>query len=199
MRKALITASGIMLLFVGIFLLGHVGVSPKILSAATSFISLLIVVLLSRRFRRSAPEVPWACHLAAAIALIVGAGTMVGGVGHSVAVASLALSEREYGPLQILRFTTGAILVYSGAMTLAMYPGIKAGRRWAIGVGAAAGLLVWLHLRFLLYFPGTGGTVPSFLGVWSIYLLSMGAAALASRRGDGAARLPSDARTARGG
>jgi hypothetical protein len=64
-------------------------------------------------------------------------------------------------------------------MTLALVPAMKAGRRWAIGVAAATALLMWLHLRILLPLPGTGGTVPAFLGMWSIYLLSLGAAALA--------------------
>lgn len=90
---------------------------------------MLVIVLLYRRFRRSATEVPYACHAAAAIALSLGAATVIGGVGHSIAVVSVALGEREYGPLQILRFTTGAMLVYSGAMNLAVYPAMKAGRR----------------------------------------------------------------------
>jgi hypothetical protein len=34
-----------------------------------------------------------------------------------------------------LRFTTGAMLLYSGAMNIALYRAIRAGRRWAIGVG----------------------------------------------------------------
>src|SRR6185436_6120858 len=130
-----------------------------------------------RRSRRAAPEVPAACHVAAAIALIAGAGTLIGGIGHSMAVALLTLREPQYGPLQILRLTTGAMLLFSGAMTLAIYPGIKAGRRSAVGVGAATGLLFWLYLLFTLPLPGTGGTVPTVLLLWSIYLLSLGAAA----------------------
>ncbi len=62
------------------------------------------------------------------------------------------LSEREYGPLQVLRFTTGAMLVYSGAMNIAVYRAIRAGQRWAVGVGAATSLLFWLYLFFLLAF-----------------------------------------------
>jgi hypothetical protein len=181
-RKDLIIVLGIVLLSAGIFLLGHFGVDPNILRVATLFIWLLIVALLSRRFRRSAPEVPWACHVAAANALFLGATTLIGGLGHSLAVASLALSEHEYGSLQMMRFTTGAMLVYSGAMTVAIYRAITAGRRSAIGLGAATALLFVLYLLFLLPLPGSGGTVSGMLGLWSIYLLSLGAAALASTR-----------------
>lgn len=151
-------------------------VDVRILTAVALSMYLLIIVLLYRRSRRAAPEVPPACHVAAAIAMLVGAGALIGGVGHSVAVASLTLREPQYGPLQILRLTTGALLLFSGAMTLAMVPGIKAGRRWAVGVGAATGLLFWLYLLFTIPLPGTGGTVPAALGLWSIYLLSLGAA-----------------------
>jgi hypothetical protein len=183
MRKDLITVFGISIVLVVVmsFLAIVAGVNGIILTAASLVIMLLAGVHLCRRSRRAAPEVPWACHVAAVIALLVGAGAVVGGLGHSAAVMSLALREPAYGPLQMLRFTTGAILVYSGAMTLAMYPGIKAGRNGAIAVGAASGLLFWLHLRFVLPLPGTGGTVPTMLGMWSIYLLSLGAA-FASRR-----------------
>jgi len=137
----------------------------------------LIAVLFVRRLRRSAPEVPTTCHVAATIAMLVGSDALIGGVGHSFAVASLTLREPEYGPLQILRLTPGAILLFTGAMTLAMYPGIKAGRRSAVGLGATTALLFWLYLLFTLPLPGTGGTVPPRLGLWSLYLLSLGAAA----------------------
>jgi hypothetical protein len=152
-------------------------VDVRILTGVSFLIFLWVVVLLYRRSRRSSPEVPSACHVAAAIALLVGAGTLVGGVGHSVSVASLALRDTQYGLLQILRLTTGVILLFSGAMTLAMCPGIKAGRGWAIGMSAAAGVLVWLHLLVVLPLPGTGGTVPPMLVLWSVNLLSLGAAA----------------------
>ena len=97
-----------------------------------------------------------------------------------MAVASLALSEGEYGPLQILRFTTGAMLVYSGAMNATLYRAIKMGQREAIAVAAATTSLFLLYLLFLLPLPGTGGTVPPMLGLWSLYLLWLGAAAIRS-------------------
>ncbi|MBI3698116.1 MAG: hypothetical protein HY238_25185 [Acidobacteria bacterium] len=162
-------------------------IGERNLTAAVFSILLLVVVLLYRRFRRSAAEVPYAFNAAAAIALTLGVITVIGGVGHSVAVTSVALSERKYGPLTILRFTTGAMLLYSGMMSVVLYRAIKAGRRWAVGVGAANGLLFWLYLLFLLPLPGTGGTVRPMLGLWSVYLLWLGAAVLASRRRDGAA------------
>ena len=179
MTKDLITVLGLTVLLVGTMnVLAIVfDVDGRTLAAISLSIFLLIIVFLYRRSRRSAPEVPSACHIAAAIALMVGAGALIGGVGHSVAVVSLALKEPEYGPLQMLRLTTGAILVFAGGITLAMYPGIRAGRRGAVGVGAATGLLFWLHLLFVRPLPGTGGTVPPMLGLWSIYLLSLGAAA----------------------
>ena len=101
-----------------------------------------------------------------------------------MAVASLTWREPQYGPLQILRLTAGALLVFCGAMTLAMYPGIKAGRGSAVAVGAATALLFWLYLLFMLPLPGTGGTVPPMLGLWSAYLFWLGAAVLASMRRD---------------
>ena len=74
---------------------------------------------------------------------------------------------------------TGAMLMYSGAMSIAMYRTIRAGRRWAVGVAAATSLVFWLYLMLLLPLPGTGGTVPPMLGLWSAYLLWLGAAFLA--------------------
>ena len=173
---------------------------PRVLQGvvSTSVLSLVILFILSidRRFKRSTGDVPYACQVAAAIAVFLGVVLGIGGVGHSVAVVSLALRETEgYGPLVILRFTTGALLLYSGAMNVAVYRAIRAGRQWAVALGAATGLLSWLHLFFFLLFPlpGTGGTVRPNLGPWSVYLLWLGAA-LASRRGHGTAQLSFDAR-----
>jgi hypothetical protein len=162
----------------------------RALSAAVFSLALLPIVLLSRRFTRAFPSSPWACHVAAAIAVTFGVANVIAGVAHSVAVASLALREPEYGALQILRFTTGAMLMYSGAMSVALYRGIRAGRRSTIGVGVAAGLLFWLYLVFTLPLPGTGGTVPRELVLLTLYLCWLGAAAFASLRQDRSA-LPS--------
>ena len=158
-------------------------VDVLILTAVSFAIFLGMMVLLYRRSRRAAPSVPAACHVAAAIALVVGAGAVVGGAGHSAAVVSLAWRESLYGPLQILRLTTGALLLFSGGMTLAMCSGIKTGRRSSVGVGAATCLLFWLYLLLTLPLPGTGGTVPPMLVMWSVYLLSLGAAAVSLRLG----------------
>ena len=179
MLKELIAVLGIFALLVStmsvLAITFHVDV--RILTAVGLSIFLLIMVLLYRRSRRSAPDVPAACHVAVAIALVVGAYALIGGVGHSMAVVSLALREPQYGPLQILRLTTGAMLLFSGAMTLAMHPGIKAGRRSAVAVGAATALLFWLYMLFTLPLPGAGGQLRAMLGMWSVYLLSLGAAA----------------------
>ena len=156
----------------------------RALSAAVFTVALLPIVLLSRRFTRRFPHEPWACHVAAAIAVTLGVTNVISGVAHSVAVVSLALREPEYGPLQILRFTTGAMLLYSGAMSVALYRGIRAGQRAAIGMGLAAGLLFWLYLVFTLPLPGTGGTVPRELVLLTLYLLSLSAAAVATGRKD---------------
>jgi hypothetical protein len=144
---------------------------------------LLAIVFLYRRFTRAFPEVPWACHVAAAVTVAIGVGNVIAGVGHSAAVASLALREPGYGPLQILRFTTGAMLLYSGAMNIALGRAIGAGRRWAIGVGVASGLLFWVYLVFTLPLPGTGGSVPRELGLWTVHVSWLVAAAFASWRG----------------
>ena len=162
----------------------------RALSLAVFSVALLPIVFLSRRFTGRFPNEPWACHVAAAIAVTFGVSNVITGVAHSVAVASLAMREPGYGPLQILRFTTGAMLLYSGAMSLALYRGIRAGRRSTIGVSAAAGSLFWLYLAFTIPLPGTGGNVPRELVLLTLYLLWLGAAAFASQRADRSA-LPS--------
>ena len=139
----------------------------------------LAVVHVYRRVTRAASDVPVACQTAAMIALVLGVYALIGGLGHSGAVVWLAFSEPEYGPVQILRFTTGTMLLYTGAMNIALYRSIRAGRRWAIGMGVATNLLFWLHLFLTLTLPGTGGTVPPPLGVWSVFLVWLGAAAVA--------------------
>jgi hypothetical protein len=63
-------------------------------------------------------------------------------------------------------------------MTLAMYPGIKAGRRSAVAVGAATALLFLVYLLFIRPLPGSGTQVTAMLGLWSVYLISLGAAAV---------------------
>jgi len=182
MGKALITVLSV--LFALAVLAGGGVWWVRALSAAVFSLALLPIVFLSRRFTRAFPSGPWACHVAAAIAVTFGVSNVTTGVAHSVAVASLALREPEYGPLQILRFTTGAMLLYSGVMSIALYRGIRAGRRSAIGVGVAAGLLFWFYLVFTLPLPGTGGNVPRELALLTLYLLWLGAAAFASRRED---------------
>jgi hypothetical protein len=162
----------------------------RALSAGVFSVALIPIVFLSRRFTSRFPREPWACHVAAAIAVTFGVSNVITGVAHSVAVASLALREPEYGPLQILRFTTGAMLLYSGAMSLALYRGTRAGRRSTIGVSAAAGFLFWLYLVFTFPLPGTGGNVPRELVLLTLYLFWLGAAAFASRAADRSA-LPS--------
>ena len=138
-----------------------------------------LILLVYRRFRPSTDAVPLVCQATAAIALVLGVYAVVGGLGHSGAVATLAFNEPEYGPVQILRFTTGAMLLYVGAMNIALYHSIRAGRRWAIGVGLATNLLFWSHLVLALTLPGTGGTVPQPLGMWSVYLVWLGASVFA--------------------
>lgn len=142
----------------------------------------LVIVFLYCRFRRAGANVPWACHVTAAIGLTFGVLIGLAGVGHSVAVAALALREPEYGPLQVLRFTTGAMLVYFGAMNVALCRAINAAQRSAIAVSAATGLFMVLYLIFLLPLPGTGGAVPRVLALCSLYLLSLGTAAIAVMR-----------------
>jgi hypothetical protein len=156
----------------------------RALSAGVFSLALLPIVWLTRRFTREFPSGAWACHVAAAIAVTFGVSNVITGSAHSFAVASLALREPEYGPLQILRFTTGAMLLYSGGTSIALYRGIRAGRRSAIRAGVAAALLFWFYLVFTLPLPGTGGTVPRELVLLTLYLLWLGAAAFASRRAD---------------
>jgi hypothetical protein len=180
MRKALLIVLSSLILIASIAKLAE-----RTLSAAIFSIWFLIVVFLYRRFSRYAPEAPYACHAAAAIALSLGVVTVIAGLGHSVAVVSLALRDAQDRPLTILRFTTGAMLLYSGAMNVAVHRAIQAGRNWAVAVGAATAVLFCLYLFFFLLFhlPGTGGTVRPMLGLWSVYLLWLGAA-LTSRRED---------------
>ena len=151
----------------------------SLLMAITVFsVASLAGAFLYRRFKRSAPDVPSACHVAAAYALIGVSITLIAGVGHSLAVASLARRLNEYGPLQVLWFTTGAMIVYTGAMNAVMSAGIKAGRASAIGMATAASLLFVVHLLIVDPLPGSGATITSMLTVMSLYLLSLFAAGL---------------------
>ena len=149
----------------------------RIVAAASASTVFLLLVLVYRRLRPSCAGVPYTHQAAAALGLSLGILTVLAGVGHSVAVASLALSGSEqYGPLTILRFTTGAMLIYAGAMGVALYRPIRASRRWAMGVSAATTFLFCLFLLFLFFLTGTGETVPPMLGLWSVYLGIVGAA-----------------------
>lgn len=138
-------------------------------------------VWLCRRFRRAGAHVSSAYHVAAAIAMSLGTLTALTGIGHSAAVVSLALREPEYGLLQALRLTTGAMLIYSGAMGVALFRAIKIGQHSAIAVAAASASLFVLYLLVLLPVGG-GDTVPPMLALWSIYLLSLLMAGFAALR-----------------
>jgi hypothetical protein len=151
------------------------------LSVAFLSIGVLVLVNLYRRFRRAAPCVPWVCHVSAAMAIAFGVTYVITGAAHSAAVVSLALKEPEFGPLQILRLTTGAMMLYAGAMNLVLYRPIRTGQQWAVAVSVATALLFWLYLLFLLPLPGAE-TVWRLLGPWSVYLLWLCAAAVANRR-----------------
>jgi hypothetical protein len=179
MRKALITALSIMFSLATLATVGEWW--ERAISASACGIAVVIILILNRRFKPRSPEALYPCRIAAAIAVTVGAVNVITGIGHSLAVASLAANEPEYGPLQILRFTTGAMLVYSGAMNVGVYRAIEAGQRWSIAVAGATASLFVLYLLFLAPLPGTG-TARRLVGPWSAYLLWLGAAALASRR-----------------
>jgi CubicO group peptidase (beta-lactamase class C family) len=125
MRKTtMIVLSGI-LLASGIAMME---IGERTLTAGVFAILLLVVVVLYRRFRQSAGGVPWVFQAAAAVAVTLGILTLISGVAHSTAVAALALREHEWSPLTILRFTTGAMLMYAGAMSAAVFHAIRAGR-----------------------------------------------------------------------
>ena len=177
MRKTMMIVSSGILLSSGIALME---MGERTLTAGVLAIGLLVVVFLYRRFMRSAAEVPWVFQAAAAIGVTLGVLTMISGVVHSTAVTAVAFREHVWSPLTILRFTTGALLIYAGATSVAVYRAIKAGQRWALKVGAATSLLLWLYLMLLLPLPGTAGTVPPMLGLWSTYLFWLGAAVLAT-------------------
>lgn len=166
-------------------------IGERALTVGVCSILFLVVTLLYRRFKRSADGLPWVFQAAAAIAVALGVLTLASGIGHSAAVAGVALGEREWSPLTALRFTTGAMLMYSGAMSVAVHRAIRKGRRWAVGVGMATSLLFCSYLIVLLPLPGTGGTVPPMLGLWSVYLLWLGACVTAPIRYAASARQPS--------
>lgn len=129
-------------------------------------------VWLFRRFRRADAHVSFAYHVAAAIALTLGTLTALAGIGHSAAVVSLAAGEPEYGPIQALRLTTGAMLIYSGAVGIALFRAIKVGQHSAVALATASASLFVLYLVVLLPVGGRD-TVPPMLALWSIYLLSL--------------------------
>src|SRR5262245_6224129 len=177
MRKTMMLVSSGVLLSSGIAMME---IGERTLTAGVFAILLLVVVFLYRRFRRSAGEGPWVVRAAAAIGVTLGVLTIISGVVHSTAVTVVAFREHVWSPLTILRFTTGALLVYAGATSVAVFRAIRAGQRWALKVGAATSLLLWVYLMLLLPLPGTGGTVPPMLGLWSTYLFWLGAAVLAN-------------------
>lgn len=177
---------GLMILLSAITLIAGLAgmeIGERALTAGAFSMLSLAVVFLYRRFSRSTDDVPPVFRAAAAIGVVLGVLTIISGAAHSAAVTAVAFGEGEWAPLTILRLTTGVMLIYAGAMSVAMHRAIRAGRRWAVGVGAAASLLFWTYLMLLLPLPGTGGTVPPMLGLWSAYLLWLGAAALAARQG----------------
>ena len=159
----------------------------RVLTAGVYSMIALVVVFLYRRFIRSADGVRWIFPAVAAIGATVGAITLLVGMIHTAAIATLAVQEGVWVPLTILRFTTGAMLMYAGAMSIAMFRSIRAGRRWAVNVGAGASLFFWLYLVLLFPLPGTGGTVPPMLGLWSAYLVWLGGAVLTTLSREGVA------------
>jgi hypothetical protein len=169
------------LLFAGstVALAGSVAIMEAGERALTTGVFVLLVVvvaMLYRRFRRSAGGVPWQCHAAAAIAVSLGVVTMLGGLGHSAAVVVVASREGEWATLTTLRFATGALLLYSGVMSVALHRSIGAGHAWAAAVATANCLLFASYLLFLLPLPGNDGTVPPMLGLWITNLIWLGAA-----------------------
>jgi hypothetical protein len=139
-------------------------------------------VWLWRRFRRTDAHTSPVYHMAAAIAVSLGALTLMAGIGHSVAVIGLALSEPEYGTLQVLRLTTGALLVYSGAMGVALFRAIKSGQHLAIAVAAASASLFVVYLLVIRPIGGAD-TVPPMLALWSIYLVALTLSGAVAMRG----------------
>ena len=114
-------------------------------------------------------------------------------MGHSVAVASLASRVPEYGPLQVLWFTTGAMLVYTATMNAVLHRAIKVGRCSAIGIAAGTSLLFVAYLLFVNTLPGTGRTLATaMLAFWSVNLLLLGTAGIAAMRWARTQPMPTD-------
>ena len=140
-----------------------------LLTALTA--SLLGVILFYRRFRRSAIDASPGFSAAAAIGLMLGTFTLVGGMGHTAAIVSLALRGRsEYGPSLILLFTTGAMLLYCGGMHVAIYRGIRKGQTWSVAVSGATVLLFCLYLALLVPLGPDAGPRVSLV-MWTLYLI----------------------------
>ena len=154
-------------------------IGERALTAAVFTMLSLAVVLLYRRFSRSIDDVPAVFRAAAAIGVVLGVLTIVSGAAHSAAVTALAFREGEWAPLTIFRFTTGIMLMYAGAMSVALRRAIRAGRRWAIGVSAATSLLFWTYLM-LAPTPWHRWHGPADVGTLGRYFLWLGAAALAT-------------------
>jgi hypothetical protein len=74
MGKALITVLSV--LFAMAVLVGGGVWWVRALSAASFSLALLPIVFLSRRFTRAFPGEPWACHVAAAIAITFGVAAL---------------------------------------------------------------------------------------------------------------------------
>jgi hypothetical protein len=177
MKKLLLVVASAMVASAGIVLME---MGERLIAAGAVALLSAISLLMYRRFRRVTNEVSWIIHASAAIAVTLGTITLLSGLVHEAAVTAVALREGVWIPLTILRLTTGAMLVFAGAMSIAVHRPMREGRRWAIGVGMATSALFWFYLMLLFPLPGTRGTVPPMLGLWSAYLVWLGAAVVAS-------------------
>jgi hypothetical protein len=92
------------------------------------------------------------------VAILIGLLMVIGGIGHTSGVISVAIKEgRPYNESSVFLLTTGGILLYSGLLNIAISRWIKQARAWALAMSS----VVRLHPD-LLHARGNGGVRSQF-------------------------------------
>jgi len=118
---------------------------------------------------------------------------MIGGVGHLVAIVSVAISQNKpYDFRLVSLIATGGILAYPGMVNLALSRWIWRGREWAFGVSALCTIPLLAYLVLLLFarippdstdpFAGAGDSARTTVLINGIYLAVLFSAWVPLRR-----------------
>ena len=108
----------------------------------------LPIGFLSRRFRRSGADVPYA--LLAAMAAVLGVGLAIAGAFHDLAAVGVELWVGEpYDLRSVWLATIGLVLMYAGLVNAVLSRWIRRAERWALGTAATATSFLFVFLLVL--------------------------------------------------